>query len=199
VRLEVTYGFAIPLRDGFDYIVEPRNWPEYWPGLVRVQPGSRWRAPGDRARVVMRLLGRTVELEMTPRTFARYRLIEYTSVQQGLPDVRHERGFSAAGDGFEYRLAVEFEPRPGCAERSTAGLSAVRSSGRCRARTRTSRAACSASARSPLNVARQFEDAVPDAKLVVIPGAGHVSNLEQPELFNDAVRKFCRAHSPRSV
>jgi pimeloyl-ACP methyl ester carboxylesterase len=43
------------------------------------------------------------------------------------------------------------------------------------------------------------EDAVPDAKLVVIPGAGQVSNLEQPELFNDAVRKFCRAHSPRSA
>jgi pimeloyl-ACP methyl ester carboxylesterase len=53
--------------------------------------------------------------------------------------------------------------------------------------------------RSPLSVARQFEDAVPDAKLVVIPGAGHVSNLEQPELFNDAVREFCRAHSPRSA
>ncbi|HEX6621302.1 MAG TPA: SRPBCC family protein, partial [Solirubrobacteraceae bacterium] len=96
-----------------DYIVEPRNWPEYWPGLVRVQPGSQWHAPGDRARVVMRLLGRSVELDMTLRTFDPYRLVEYTSVQRGLPDVRHERGFSAVGDGFEYRLAVEFEPRAG--------------------------------------------------------------------------------------
>jgi polyketide cyclase/dehydrase/lipid transport protein len=113
MRLEVTHRFAIPLRDGFDYIVEPRNWPEYWPGLIRVQPGSRWRAPGDRACVVMRLLGRIVELEMTLRTFEPYRLIEYTSVQHGLPNVRHERGFSAVGDGFEYRLAVEFEPRAG--------------------------------------------------------------------------------------
>jgi pimeloyl-ACP methyl ester carboxylesterase len=48
-------------------------------------------------------------------------------------------------------------------------------------------------ARSPLSVARQFEHAVPDAKLVVIPGAGHVSNLDQPEPFTDAVREFCRA------
>ncbi len=46
--------------------------------------------------------------------------------------------------------------------------------------------------RSPVSVARQFEDAVPGAKLVVIPRCGHVSNLEQPELFNDAVRDFCR-------
>jgi hypothetical protein len=51
-------------------------------------------------------------------------------------------------------------------------------------------------ARSPLNVARQFEQAIPDTKLVVIRGSGRVSNLEQPEQFNDAVREFCRAHSP---
>jgi pimeloyl-ACP methyl ester carboxylesterase len=49
-------------------------------------------------------------------------------------------------------------------------------------------------ARSPLSVARQFERAIPGAELVVIPEAGHVSNLEQPEHFNRAVRKFCRAH-----
>jgi pimeloyl-ACP methyl ester carboxylesterase len=52
-------------------------------------------------------------------------------------------------------------------------------------------------ARSPLGVARQFEQAIPDAKLVVIPGAGHVSNLEQPGRFNEAVRGFCRAHPSR--
>jgi pimeloyl-ACP methyl ester carboxylesterase len=46
--------------------------------------------------------------------------------------------------------------------------------------------------RSPLSVARQFEQAIPHARLVVLPGAGHVSNLEQPEQFNDAVRTFCR-------
>jgi pimeloyl-ACP methyl ester carboxylesterase len=46
-------------------------------------------------------------------------------------------------------------------------------------------------------VARQFELSVPDTKLVVMPGSGHVSNLEKPEQFNEAVREFCRAHSPR--
>ena len=52
-------------------------------------------------------------------------------------------------------------------------------------------------ARSPLSVARQFEAAISGADLVVIPQAGHVSNLERPEQFNDAVRGFCRAHPPR--
>lgn len=53
-------------------------------------------------------------------------------------------------------------------------------------------------ARSPLSVARQFDEAIPDTALVVIEGAGHVSNLEQPERVNQAVRQFCRAHSPSS-
>jgi pimeloyl-ACP methyl ester carboxylesterase len=52
-------------------------------------------------------------------------------------------------------------------------------------------------ARSPLSLARQFEAAIPGGELVVIPEAGHVSNLERPEQFNDAVRGFCRAHPPR--
>ena len=50
--------------------------------------------------------------------------------------------------------------------------------------------------RSPLSVARQFEHAIPATKLVVIPDCGHVSNLEQPERVNEAVREFCRAHPP---
>jgi pimeloyl-ACP methyl ester carboxylesterase len=50
--------------------------------------------------------------------------------------------------------------------------------------------------RSPLTVAEQFRAAIPDARLVLIPGAGHVSNLEQPARFNTAVREFCRSTAP---
>jgi pimeloyl-ACP methyl ester carboxylesterase len=47
--------------------------------------------------------------------------------------------------------------------------------------------------RSPLSVAHQFEQAIPKAQLIVISGAGHVTNLERPEKFNDAVREFLRS------
>ena len=43
--------------------------------------------------------------------------------------------------------------------------------------------------------ARRFAEAIPDAELVVIPGCGHISNLECPERFNAAVREFCRGHA----
>lgn len=49
-------------------------------------------------------------------------------------------------------------------------------------------------ARSPLTVAREFERRIPNAQLSVIPGCGHVSNLEAPEQFNALVREFCRGH-----
>jgi pimeloyl-ACP methyl ester carboxylesterase len=51
-----------------------------------------------------------------------------------------------------------------------------------------------ADTRSPLTVARQFADAVPGAQLVLLAGAGHVSNLEQPRPFTNALRSFCRGH-----
>jgi pimeloyl-ACP methyl ester carboxylesterase len=48
-----------------------------------------------------------------------------------------------------------------------------------------------ADARSPLTVAHQMHDAIPGARLAVISGAGHVSNLEAPVQFDAHVRDFC--------
>lgn len=44
--------------------------------------------------------------------------------------------------------------------------------------------------RSPLSCAEAMRDAIPRARLVVIPNAGHVSSFEQPERFNAEVRGF---------
>jgi pimeloyl-ACP methyl ester carboxylesterase len=49
--------------------------------------------------------------------------------------------------------------------------------------------------RSPLSIAHQFEEAIPDTELAVIAGAGHVSNLEKPQMINEVIRKFCRERS----
>ncbi|AXE90681.1 MULTISPECIES: alpha/beta hydrolase [unclassified Streptomyces] len=51
-------------------------------------------------------------------------------------------------------------------------------------------------ARSPVEpVAHRFLAAIPEATLVVLPGVGHLSNMEAPDAFNRTVREFCRAHS----
>jgi pimeloyl-ACP methyl ester carboxylesterase len=33
---------------------------------------------------------------------------------------------------------------------------------------------------------------IPESRLVIIPGVGHESNLEAPEIFNTEVRSFLR-------
>lgn len=40
--------------------------------------------------------------------------------------------------------------------------------------------------------AREFQALVPGSALTVIPNAGHASDIDQPEAFNDAVREFLR-------
>jgi pimeloyl-ACP methyl ester carboxylesterase len=44
--------------------------------------------------------------------------------------------------------------------------------------------------RSPLDVAHRLRDALPEARLAVLPGAGHVSTLDRPAAFNAEVRRF---------
>jgi pimeloyl-ACP methyl ester carboxylesterase len=44
--------------------------------------------------------------------------------------------------------------------------------------------------RAPMAVAEDLHAAIPGSTLVVLPGVGHVCNLEAPEAFNQAVRGF---------
>jgi pimeloyl-ACP methyl ester carboxylesterase len=48
--------------------------------------------------------------------------------------------------------------------------------------------------RSPLSVAREMESAIPGSTLVLLPGVGHMSNIEAPETFNAAVKEFLLNH-----
>jgi polyketide cyclase/dehydrase/lipid transport protein len=113
VRIEVEHRFGVSVIEGFEYITEPANWPAYWPRFVRLDRGSRWRAPGDRARITLRMLAREVELEMTLARFEDGRVVEYTSEQRGLPAARHWRHFQEADSGFTYRIVIEYFPRAG--------------------------------------------------------------------------------------
>lgn len=47
--------------------------------------------------------------------------------------------------------------------------------------------------RSPLTVAQQMHAAIPGSRLVVIPGTGHLSDMEAPDRFNAEVAAFLRS------
>jgi hypothetical protein len=59
------------------------------------------------------MLRREVELEMKLVRIEPYRLVEYTSEQRGLPAARHWRHFEQTDDELAYRIAIEYQPRPG--------------------------------------------------------------------------------------
>jgi uncharacterized protein YndB with AHSA1/START domain len=113
MRIEGTHRYAVPVERAFAFVTDVANWPRFWPGYVRLEPGSSWGARGDTARLVTRILGRERTLTMTITDFEPNRLVAYTSTQPGLPDARHERHFEPDNGGFTYRLVVEVEPRSG--------------------------------------------------------------------------------------
>jgi pimeloyl-ACP methyl ester carboxylesterase len=47
--------------------------------------------------------------------------------------------------------------------------------------------------RAPLDVARDLHAKIPGSRLVTLPGAGHVCNIDAPELFNRKLRAFLRS------
>jgi pimeloyl-ACP methyl ester carboxylesterase len=53
--------------------------------------------------------------------------------------------------------------------------------------------------RSPLDVAAEMRASIPGSTLVVIPGVGHMINMEAPDRFNAEVRGFLGAFSVSGV
>jgi pimeloyl-ACP methyl ester carboxylesterase len=43
---------------------------------------------------------------------------------------------------------------------------------------------------TPPDEARRMQEAIAGSRLVVIPGAGHIANMEQPEAFSQALGAF---------
>lgn len=47
--------------------------------------------------------------------------------------------------------------------------------------------------RAPLPIGEELNRSIPGSELVVVPGAGHLSNAEAPDAFNTQVRRFLRS------
>ena len=115
VRIEASRDYPVDREVAFDYITNPRNWPEFWPDLVDIPDlgRARWQKPGDTMRLRMRLAGRLTDVHMTLDQLERPALVRYHTTQQGMPNATHQRYFEPAAGGFTYRLVISFEPRAG--------------------------------------------------------------------------------------
>lgn len=51
---------------------------------------------------------------------------------------------------------------------------------------------------TPPEVGRRMQEAIPHAELVVVEDAGHLVNIEQPDVFNATIRAFLLKHRDRA-
>ena len=51
--------------------------------------------------------------------------------------------------------------------------------------------------RAPAGVAALLHDQIPGSELVLLPGAGHVCNIDAAEPFNAVLRRFLQRHALR--
>jgi 3-oxoadipate enol-lactonase len=49
---------------------------------------------------------------------------------------------------------------------------------------------------TPVDLSNALVEIIPDARMQVIPGAGHLGNLEKPDAFNAIVDEFVRELEP---
>jgi len=117
IRVELAHTFPVSRGDAFAYITDTKNWKEFFPNFVRLDDAAhaKWDTPGDMVTVVIRFLGREVQVNMKLEEYQKDNRVTYVSRQQGLPDARHERYFKAVPEGFEFCPVVAFTPRSGLA------------------------------------------------------------------------------------
>ena len=50
---------------------------------------------------------------------------------------------------------------------------------------------------TPVAASRTIQEQIPGSALVILPAAAHLSNLEQPEAFTQALTQFLAQHTAR--
>ena len=60
MRIEVIHTFHVSVDEAFAYITNMKNWPEYWPGFIRIEraAAASWSDRGEIAGLFDRMLVR---------------------------------------------------------------------------------------------------------------------------------------------
>jgi hypothetical protein len=101
------------LNEGFDYLCEIDQWPNWYSGLTGItgEPHSgRWNDPGDTVSFYYKLLGRPLAGKVVLTEMRRYELLRSVANVSGLPEVRQEYRFAEVSEGsFLLTMTLETE------------------------------------------------------------------------------------------
>ncbi len=112
MRVEMSRDFPVPLKQGFDYLMDITSLPDWRFGVIEVihPEETSWSSAGDRLRVAYRLLGRRVESECELDEINEVELVRFTARTPGLPTVHETWQYSPKGENaFGIKVIQETE------------------------------------------------------------------------------------------
>jgi len=112
MRVEMTHEYPVPLKKGYDYLMDIKTLPQWRSGLIEVinPESTSWHMPGDRMRVAYRVLGRRVEAECTLGENREAELVRFTTRAPGLPSVSESWHYMPkGGEAFAVKVIQETE------------------------------------------------------------------------------------------
>jgi hypothetical protein len=110
MRVELTREFPIPLKQGYDYLMDYKLFPAWRVGMIEILDPERaaWSKAGDGFRFAYRLLGRRIEGECVLDELREADLVRFTATVPGLPKVHETWHYRATGDdSFELNSVQE--------------------------------------------------------------------------------------------
>lgn len=112
MRVELSREFSIPLKQGYDYLMDYKLFPAWRVGMIEIlEPEhAAWSKAGDGFRFAYHLLGRRIEGQCVLEELREAELVRYTATIPGLPSVHETWHYRATGDdSFEVRSVQETE------------------------------------------------------------------------------------------
>ena len=87
IRVELAHTFPVSPGDAFAYITDTTNWKEFFPNFVRLDDAAhaKWDTPGDMVTVVIRFLGREVQVNMKLEEYQKDNRVTYVAVNKVCP------------------------------------------------------------------------------------------------------------------
>ncbi len=112
MQTELRHTYSVPLKKGFDYLVDFNLWPHWYAGMIEVLDADQaaWSGPGDEVRFAYKLLGRRVEGKVVLDEYIDGELVRHHSVVAGLPDVAFTYAYAPAGfEAFILKVTMDTE------------------------------------------------------------------------------------------
>ncbi len=115
--MRIEYGAQLPLsiEQAFDFVSNPANWPAFFDSISSAEALEGWGAPGGRARMVNRVLGREVVTDLELLEWDRPHGFRYVGHTAGRPDMDNNRAFAAVPGGTRLTGTTSVRARRGLA------------------------------------------------------------------------------------